>query len=530
MRRWNGWGDSTVDYPLPDSALLYLQSLIGAAEKPLDVSVNEALAVVTDSRLPDHPLWSKDPLTRLRHSRGQSLPDWIALRSGRLGSTPDAVAFPTTETEVVELVNTAARNRFSLIPYGGGTSVVGHINPLDSERPVLTMDMSRMNRLVRFDRSSQLALFGAGISGPDLEAQLRAKGFTLGHYPQSFELSTLGGWVATRSSGQQSLRYGRIEKMFSGGRLVSPSGTMEIPSFPASAAGPDLREVVLGSEGRLGVLTEIEVRVTPLPEKEAFHGVFFPNFESGRAAARQIVQSGIPLTMLRLSTPSETTTTLSLAGHENWIGLLEGVLSVRGLGSDKCLLLVGFSGSDAWIKNARKEALEIAKKHGGVHVGRTFGDQWHKNRFRTPYLRNTLWETGYAVDTLETAVDWSKIPELIQSVEGALHTALAEAGERVHVFTHLSHLYPYGSSIYTTYLYRLAQDPVESLERWKILKSAASGAVVANGGTISHQHGVGVDHLPYLPLEKSELGMSALAALCQVFDPDGLMNPGKLIA
>lgn len=530
MRRWNGWGDSSVDYPLPDSALHYLQSLIGAAENPGDAALNETLGTVPDSRLPDHPLVNGDPLIRLRHTRGQSLPDWIALRRGRPGPVPDGVAYPTTEAEIVELLDLAVSNRASIIPYGGGTSVVGHINPQKTENPVLTVDMSRMNRLIRFDKTSQLAVFGAGISGPDLEAHLRAKGFTLGHYPQSFELSTLGGWVATRSSGQQSLKYGRIEKMFSGGRLVSPQGILEIPSFPASAAGPDLREMVLGSEGRFGILTEITVRVTPLPEKEAFHGIFFPNFESGILAARQIVQSGTPLTMLRLSTPTETATTLALAGHENLIGLLEGVLSVRGLGFGKCLLLAGFSGDSMWIKTARKEVLEIAKKHDGVHVGRTFGEQWHKNRFRTPYLRNTLWEKGYAVDTLETAVDWNRVPDIINGIEGALHTALTDEGERVHAFTHLSHLYPYGSSIYTTYLFRLASDPEENLNRWMKLKGAASQAVVSYGGTISHQHGIGCDHQPYVRLEKGELGMDALAALSKVFDPQGIMNPGKLIA
>jgi alkyldihydroxyacetonephosphate synthase len=529
MRRWNGWGFSSVDYPLPDSALVYLQSLIGTAEKPKDADIHEALSRLPKSRLKDNNLWSKDPEIRLRHSRGQSLPDWIAMRSGRPGPVPDAVAFPQSEGEIVDLLALSGKHKISLIPYGGGTSVVGHINPIESKDPVMTVDMSRMNRMIRFDKNSRLALFGAGISGPDLEANLRAKGFTLGHFPQSFEFSTLGGWVATRSSGQQSLKYGRIEKMFSGGRLVSPQGTLEVPSFPASAAGPDLRELILGSEGRLGILAEVMVRITPLPEREAFHGVFFPTFESGMLASQQIIQSGVPLSMLRLSTPSETATTLALAGHENLIGLLEGVLSVRGLGSDKCLLLVGFSGSQTWLKNSRKDTLEIAKNHGGVHVGRTFGDQWHKNRFRTPYLRNTLWELGYAVDTLETAVDWNTVSDILAAIEGALHTTISDEGERVHVFTHLSHLYPYGTSIYTTYLFRLASDPGLTLNRWRKLKEAASQAVVSLGGTISHQHGVGSDHLPYISHEKGELGIRAISEMCQVFDPKGIMNPGKLI-
>jgi len=423
---------------------------------------------------------------------------------------------------------------------------VGHINPLPSDIPlpghghpsVLTVDLNRLNRLRRFDETSHLATFGTGITGPDLEAQLRARGCTLGHFPQSFELSTLGGWIVTRSSGQQSLGYGRIESLFAGGRLEAPAGTLELPPFPASAAGPDLREVVLGSEGRLGILTEATVRASPLPEREDFYAVFFPDFDRGRGAVRQMMQARLPLSILRLSTAAETETTLALAGHERLIGVLERMLQalpVRGMGAEKCMLILGFTGREAVVGAARKEALGIAGKHGGVRVGRTFANEWHKNRFRTPYLRNTLWEMGYAIDTLETATDWANVPAMVDAIETALCSGLEDIGERVHVFTHLSHLYPYGSSIYTTYLYRIATDSdslrttSETLRRWEVLKAAASQAIVAHGGTISHQHGVGTDHLPYLAAEKGPLGMATICDLCKRFDPDGIMNPGKLV-
>jgi alkyldihydroxyacetonephosphate synthase len=416
-----------------------------------------------------------------------------------------------------------------VIPYGGGTSVVGHINPLPGDSPVLTIDMSRMVRLLRFDEQSLLATFEAGICGPDLEAQLRSHGCTLGHFPQSFEYSTLGGWVGTRSSGQQSLRYGRIEKLFAGGVLETPAGTLRLPVFPASAAGPDLREMVLGSEGRLGILSEVTVRATRLPEREDFHAVFFLGFDPGRSAVRQILQAGLPLSMLRLSTAVETATTLVLAGHENLIGLLERLLALRGVGEGKCMLLLGFSGTAAMVAAARGEALAIARKCGGVHAGRAFAAQWHKHRFRTPYLRNSLWEAGYAIDTMETATGWAQVPAIVAAIETALRNALVEIGERVHVFTHLSHVYPYGSGVYTTCLFRLAGDPEESLARWRALKMAASRAIVAQGGTISHQHGVGVDHLPYLAAEKTPLGLEAVRDVCRRFDPQGTMNPGKLV-
>jgi alkyldihydroxyacetonephosphate synthase len=536
MRRWNGWGDDTIEYPLPKGARRFLEELVGPGTPPTDLSFEDALARVPASRLPDHPLVSDDAEARLRHARGQSLPDWIALRSGLDLVFPDGVAYPTSDAEVHNLLLYAGQVGAQVIPYGGGTSVVGHVNVLPADpirgtgfQPVLTVDLSRLNRLRHFDETSQLATFGAGIMGPDLEAQLRARGCTLGHFPQSFELSTLGGWIVSRSSGQQSLGYGRIEKLFAGGCLESPAGTLDLPPFPASAAGPDLRELILGSEGRLGILTEATVRVTPQPEEEDFHAVFFRDFERGREAARQIMQARLPLSMLRLSTATETRTTLALAGRERLIGALERFLALRGAADEKCMLLLGFSGRQALVDVARREALGLTGRQGGIHVGRIFGNEWHKNRFRTPYLRNTLWALGYAIDTLETATDWANVPAMIEAIETALRRGLKESGERVHVFSHLSHLYPYGSSIYTTYLYRITEDPGQTLRRWEVLKAAASKAILAQGGTISHQHGVGTDHLPYLRQEKGLLALAALGDLCQRFDPEGIMNPGKLI-
>ncbi len=533
MRRWNGWGDDTFTYPLNASARRFLEQRVGPGAPPKDAAFTAVVAQVLLSRLPTHPLVSPDPTDRLRHARGQSLPDWVALRSGRIAAFPDGVAHPTSDADVRELIRYAQTAGARLIPYGGGTSVVGHVNPFvgrfGKSPYVLTVDLSRLNRLHRLDETSGLATFGAGVSGPDLEAQLRAAGFTLGHFPQSFEYSTLGGWIATRSSGQQSLGYGRIERLFAGGHVETPAGSLDLPSFPASAAGPDLRELILGSEGRLGIITEATVRVTPLPEHEEFRAIFFPTWEQAQTAARAVVQARLPLSMLRVSTAAETEITLALAGHDSLIGVLESLLKVRGIGDGKCLALLGFTGREGVVKAARHEALGIASDHGGVHVGETFGKQWHASRFRTPYLRNTLWDLGYAIDTLETATDWANVPIMVDAIEAALRAALAETGERVHVFTHLSHLYPDGSSIYTTYLFRLASDPDETLARWQAMKAAASEAIVARGGTISHQHGVGADHAPYLRAEKGALGLTAIRELCAVFDPGGMMNPGKLV-
>jgi len=529
MRRWNGWGDDGTSYPLPSDAKPFLERLVGPATPPEDVSLSKVIDAVPASRLPAHALVRTEAEDRVRHARGQSFPDWVATRTGRFGALPDGVARPSTVEEVRELLRYADSANVELIPYGGGTSVVGHVNPRAEGRPVLTVDLCHMHRMVALDEESQLATFEAGVTGPDLEKQLNDRGYTLGHFPQSFELSTLGGWIASRSSGQQSLRYGRIDQLFLGGNLESPQGTLRMPPFPASAAGPDLRQLVLGSEGRLGILTEATVKVTPLPERESFHAVFFPSWESALAAVRRIVQSRLPLSMLRLSTPAETETNLALAGHKFLLGAFERYLAMRGAGEEKCMLILGFTGGESLVRLVREEALRMTGLESGVHAGRTFGAQWHKNRFKAPYLRNSLWEAGYAVDTLETATTWTDVSQIVHAIDSALGTGLESLDERVHVFTHLSHLYPQGSSVYTTYLFRLTPDAEENLRRWEMLKSAASRAIVDLGGTISHQHGVGTDHLPYLEAEKGPLGLAAMRALCGTFDPKGLMNPGKLI-
>jgi alkyldihydroxyacetonephosphate synthase len=532
MRRWNGWGDEHVDYALPASATPFLLQAVGPATPPRDARLADVVRSVPPSRLPPHPLVSTEPVERLLHARGQSLPDWIALRSGCIAAFPDGVAYPITNAQVRSLLEYAERVEAHVIPYGGGTSVVGHVNALPGDAPVLTVDLQRMNRLLDLDEVSQVATFGAGVLGPDLEAQLRVHGLTLGHFPQSFELSTLGGWIVTRSNGQQSLGNGRIEAMFAGGRLESPAGTLTLPAFPASAAGPDLREMVLGSEGRLGILTEASVRVRPLPEVEEFRAVFFPDFRHGHEAVREMMQARLALSMLRLSTDLETETTLALAGHKRLIHLLKGWLRLRGIGDERSMLIVGLAGNEASVSLARQQALAVAGNYGGVDMGVLLGNQWRKGRFHTPYLRNTLWEAGYALDTLETATHWDNIRRMVGVIERALCFGLQDIGERVLAFSHLSHTYPSGSNIYTTYLYRIPEsgNPQETLRRWRVLKAVASKAILAAGGTITHQHGIGTDHLAYLPDEKGVLGIAALRDLCKRFDPAGIMNPRKLIA
>lgn len=529
MRRWNGWGDEANDFPLKPEAQKFLLQQIGAAAALEDAALADVINRVPPSRLPDHPLITREAEPRVRHARGQSLPDWLAMRSGHMEPFPDAVAFPENNAEVQALLQFAATHNAELITYGGGSSVVGHINPRRSERPTLTVSMVNFNRLLHLDKTSNLATFGAGAPGPLIESQLQAQGFTLGHFPQSWELSTLGGWVASRSSGQQSLRYGRIEQLLAGATVETTRGTLHIPTTPASSAGTDLREILLGSEGRMGIITDATVKVSPLPETERFYGVFFPDWDTGVTAVRALAQQRVPLSMMRLSNCGETRTQLKLAGHPTAVAALERYLRIRGAGQDKCLFTFGVTGNKDFCRATLIQTSRIIKQHDGINTGTLLGKKWQENRFRSPYLRHGLWNLGYAVDTVETAVDWARVPATVEAIENAIHHTLKMAGEKILVFTHLSHVYQQGSSIYTTYVFRCARNYTETLDRWRRMKQAASQAIVKNGGTISHQHGVGTDHLPYLKAEKGELGMATIDALCRHFDPQGIMNPGKLV-
>lgn len=532
MRRWNGWGETSEHNTLSAEARQFLKERVGDGTPNQDVSRESVLLNVAGSRLADGPYFATDAETRLDHSRGQSYPDWLALRYGKLGPVADGVALPTTNEEADLALQAALNIGAVVIPYGGGTSVVGHLHVPQphavGDRPVVNISLKKLNRLKNVDTRNWLATFDAGTPGPMVEAQLKQQGFLLGHFPQSYEYSTVGGWVVTRSSGQQSLRYGRIEQMLHSARLSTPRGVVAIGGVPASSAGPDLREALMGSEGRLGLVTEATVRIRPIPTHEDFHAVFFPHWEAGVEAARALAQSDLGLSMLRLSNEIETETQLALAGHEKLITWLKRYLKMRKIGERPVMVLIGTTGSHRDVLRLKREALGIAKQYKGVNTGRAIGKGWAKNRFKGPYLRNSLWDVGYGADTVETCVSWANATTAMRAVEAAAQKVFASFGERAHCFTHLSHVYRSGCSVYSTFVFRAGGDYERDFERWKLLKAATSEAIVASGGTISHQHGVGRDHAPYLVREKGELGIDLIRAMAREFDPQGLMNPGKL--
>jgi len=529
MRRWNGWGDDSQHYHLPASAADYLTERVGPVQPRPDAALAEVLTAIPDSRLKPHPLISTDPHVRLMHTRGQSIPDWIAMRSGRINAFPDGVAFPESDEDVSALLKLARESGLQLIPYGGGTSVLGHINPEPGSPPTITVDMRRFNQLLSLDENSRLAVIGAGANGPRIEALLNPRGYTLGHFPQSWELSTLGGWIATRSTGQQSYYYGRIEPLFRGGHVETHHGSWDLRPFPASAAGPDLREMLLGSEGRFGIITRAAVQVCRLAESEVFKAAFFPSWESGAEALKAIVRARIPVSMLRLSDAQETETTLALSGKDRLVGFAYSGLRLAGYGEHPCMLLYGLTGETSVVNFSRKQSARLIRQHGGFLTGNTIGHMWQKSRFTTPYLRNTLWEAGYAVETLETAMPWTEVFTTSQSLVESIRMAAKEHGENPIIYVHLSHVYPTGASIYVTFVFRRGADPGQTHARWFDMKTAACRTIVEKQATISHQHGVGIDHACYLPAEKGVEGIRLLHAVQQHLDPHMVLNPGKLL-
>lgn len=533
--RWNGWGNVSINKKVSPHGAKLIKSHIGKTKKLSSVSLQQVLKTVPKSRLPaaitSLDKVSIDKEVRLRHARGQSFPDWIAMHSGAFEVFPDGVAFPESTADVETLLTLASEHDLIVIPFGGGTSVVGHINPQKGSRPVLTIAMSKMDQLLDLDTESQIATFGAGTQGPAVEAQLDAQGYRLGHYPQSWELSTLGGWIAARSSGQQSLGYGRIEQMFAGGTLVTPQGVLNIADIPASSAGPDLREMMMGTEGRAGIFTEVKMRVQPQPEEELFKVAFLPNWEAGKEVLRQAVQKNVRLSMLRLSNAVETDAHLHLGTSPSQFLAISAYLKARGLSSDKVMLTYGVSGDKAQNKLALTQFNKLLKQYGSVtgKITDIMGSVWAHGRFKFPYLRGTLWDKGIMVDTFETATNWNNIDEQMRQMQEAVKTSLTEEGEEVMAFTHISHVYKQGASLYTTYFFRAAKDHATTLKRWQKIKQAASLSLANGTATISHQHGVGRDHAPYLAAEKGKLGIQVTHDMLKSLDPEQRMNPGVLI-
>jgi alkyldihydroxyacetonephosphate synthase len=530
--KWWGWGKADHRSQLPEAAVSALSAELGVepgdASEPVpleQVQLPEAHPVPDNVRraVGEDAVLSSDE-DRIRRAAGRSYPDLIRLRTGRLEHAPDAVLVPADRRQVADALAACAEAGVAIVPYGGGSSVVGGLDALRGDHSaVASLDLSEL-RSVDLNRTSLTARLGPGLRGPDAEAALGDLGTTIGHFPQSFEQATIGGFAATRSAGQASSGYGRFDELVTAIELTSPAGVMRTLEIPHTAAGPSLRELVLGSEGTLGVITEVTCRVRPSPAHRHYEGWIAADWASGKEIIREFAQHHEAPDILRLSDEEETRVSLELGGGEGWQKkAFDAYLSLRRR-TGGCLIICGWEGEAEAVRRRRSLAGRRLRDGGAVPLGSTAGRSWEKGRYEGPYLRDELLGMGVMVETLETAHTWSRHDELYQAVGGALKDALGPASI---VMCHLSHAYEDGASLYYTFFARAKRG--EELEQWRAAKTAACEAIVSCQGTITHHHAIGRDHAPYMPAEIGELGIEALRSVKERLDPAGIMNPGKLL-
>ena len=532
--KWWGWGDPAINPEIEAGALAVLREEIGdlqpasRPQSPDQVELPPARPVPAAVAEAVGGEWVFDGAEdRLRHAAGRGYADLARLRSGRLEAAPDAVVLPADAAELQALLGACSEAGVAVVPFGGGTSVVGGVEPLRGDHQALiSLDLGRL-REVSTDRRSLTARLGAGLRGPEAEAALGREGLTLGHFPQSFEYATIGGFAATRSAGQASSGYGRFDAVVSGVSLVAPVGEMHTLETPHSAAGPALRELIVGSEGTLGVIPEVSVRVRPAPAERRYEAWVAESFEAGSEIVREMAQGGALPDVIRVSDEEETRVSLALSGPTGAArSLFEGYLGLRRRRGGS-LIIAGIEGEPESVARRRALAVRKLRAGGAVYIGQGAGRSWERGRYHGPYLRDTLIDLGCMVETLETSHTWTRLAELHSAVGGAIRTSLAGQGTPGLVFCHLSHAYPDGASLYFTFISRALAG--REIEQWEAVKRAASEAIVAAGATITHHHAIGRDHAPYMEAEVGRLGLEALRAVKERLDPAGIMNPGKLL-
>jgi alkyldihydroxyacetonephosphate synthase len=555
--RWWGWGTLDQDYSLEGRPAFWpaLQAWLDLPDEAIEHQTPPVPLGEISLRSPrlDDPVLSSlrkllgeeavrlDKRARVEHAYGKSYRDLIRVRAGHVLNPPDAVVYPADQSQVASLLAWAADRDIALVPFGGGSTVLSGVEPASGDRPTITLDLARLDRVLRVDCTSRTARIEAGATGPEVEAQLNAQGLTLGHFPQSFEFSTLGGWIATRSTGQNSIGYGKIEDMTQALRVVTPAGVIETKDTPASAAGPSLLQLLVGSEGTYGVITEATMRVHPLPAVRDYRGILFHSLEDGIAAFRDLMQSAdLRPSITRLSDALETAVYAVMSREHHGLrrladGLIAGYLKAQryDLTTGSTLMLLGFDGDAEWVVRQWDRALEVCGDHRGLSLGRAVGRSWIRERYAQPYLRDTLLGHGVLVDTLETATGWSNLTRLYETMVRAMKGAIsATGGGPGYVMTHISHAYEHGASLHSTFLGRQVDDPdpLAKQEQWQTIKQTTTDAIMTAGGTLTHHHGVGHDHAPWLKGEIGPLGVEALRALKQTFDPTAIMNPGILLS
>lgn len=546
--KWWGWGheDVTFDDSTKPELWPYLKRELGVDEirweKPVafeDVTLpeqknNEAFLAAIGAELGDGQVVD-DKKSRLVHAAGKSFRDLWLMRHGQVQFAPDCVVYPDTEEDVALVVRAAHEHGVVLVPFGGGSNIAGCLVPSDrGGRMVVSLDMCRMHRVLEVDRYSLTARIQPGVYGQHLEDQLAEHGVTLGHFPDSFLHSTLGGWVATRSAGMQSDIYGKIEDMVISLRMVTPSGTIITRTVPKSSNGIDIKHLCIGSEGILGVITEVVVQVHHKPEKEDWYGWLFPDFKSGLDAIHECHRGDCMPTVTRLNDPKKTA--LSFAFKHPKTGIKDKIAKAFKwyIGNVKkidfkqcCLMVVKYEGTPQAFNRIKNRVTAIYKKHRGVCLGAEPGRSFAKVKFDFPHLRDYVMDRSIMADVSETATTWDNLRTLHESGLADVEQAIKDTGVDAWVGCHLSHSYRTGASLYFTF--GCLQREGREIEQYLYVKKAAEDAFMKNGGTLSHHHAVGTEHLPWVEEDLSPTGLKAVKALKAGLDPNDIMNPGKII-
>ena len=545
MMKWWGWGSEKKTFPMENKPNLWpwIRDKLGIKSEtkispiPFDKIIlappviNEAFVQALRNTLNPNQM-TQDKMERVLHSYGKSFPDLFRVRRGEIKRAPDLIVLPKNHSEVEQIVRLAHEHNVCLIPFGGGTNIVGGVEALEtSHRMVVTLDLRDMNQLLALDPVSMTATIQGGALGPKLEADLAARGFNLGHYPDSFEYSTLGGWLATRSAGMQSDAYGKIEDMVVSLKMVTPSGTLTTRPTPASSAGPDLNRLVVGSEGTLGIITEATMRVHRSPAVKDYRGFLFPTFEDGVHAIQETLDRGFAPSMIRLQDSGETELAFNMKAPKKGLeGLIQkpikAYLKANGY-TAPCIMIIGFEGNEDAIKGVRRGALSIMKKHNGFPLGKGVGKTWSADKFNVPYLRDYVMDYSCTADVAETAATWANVLPLYYNTISALKARFAQDQGAGYVGCHISHTYKTGACLYFTW--GVTQTPGREMEQYYTYKKLVTETFMKSGGTLSHHHAIGYEHLPWMEEEISKTGVRALRALKASLDPKAILNPGKLI-
>ncbi len=556
--RWYGWGTEAMAFDPVDRPGLwpYAAAQLGIDAslprwRPVDptqvvlpeVRTNPGFVSWLQATFSAHA-WSLSDEDRLRHATGRSTADIWRLRLGLIDAAPDCVVFPDNEADIQGLIAAAQRFGVVLIPFGGGSNVAGCLNPTDRRcRMIVSVDLRRMNRVLEIDAVSGLARVEPGILGPALEAALEPAGLTLGHFPDSFLFSTLGGWVATRSSGMLSDGYGNIEDMVTGVRVVTPAGVLDTRPIPHASNGPDVKRIIIGSEGTLGIITALTMRVRPRPALRQYRGYLFPNFAAGIEALSEAARRGVSPVMSRLNDPAKTQ--LSAAFRQRSSGrfaaraerLVKLALSrLRRIDLAQAALMVGcFEGDAAQARAQRVAAERVWRRYGAVGLGEGPGRSMESSKFDLPYVRDFLMDYNVVVDVAETCLRWKDMQATYETVAARAYKVLTEGDRRAWLGCHVSHCYSSGASLYFTFAFSCRSDVDGRIDRaaefahYRRVKTVLLDSFAECGATLSHHHAVGIDHLPWLRAETAIGNVMPIAALKSAIDPDAVMNPGKLV-